>query len=195
MWTYESLSSYHLVRGLGFCLWARRADTPMDAIIQEVDKALRARLYYLAVMMALALPDICAALESPSGETSGHNAQAYKDWFDANLSSRFKNFTAADCYSMRCGVVHQGRFGHRNMQYSRVIFMLPDGRGTTFHDCVLNDAYFYTVEEFCREIINGVREWFALHQTDPNVIANLPRLVQVHPTGLSPYVLGQPVIA
>ena len=156
----------------------RLPEHPMEPIIQEVEKALQAKLYYLAILIALALPDICAALESPIGGTSGRNAQAYKDWFNANLAARFANFTADDCYSLRCGVVHQGRFGHQNMQYARAVFMLPDGSGNTWHDCIANDAYLYSAEEFCKNIIGGVRDWFARHADDANVQANLPRLVQ-----------------
>ncbi|EQD56665.1 hypothetical protein B1A_11430, partial [mine drainage metagenome] len=53
----------------------------METILQEIERALDAHLYYLAVAMVLTLPDICAALASADGESSG---QRYRDWYDAN---------------------------------------------------------------------------------------------------------------
>ncbi|MEO8049751.1 MAG: hypothetical protein ABI833_04980 [Acidobacteriota bacterium] len=49
----------------------------MKEITDEVEKALSAGFYHLAIITALGLPDICAALESDDGETSGAK---YKAW-------------------------------------------------------------------------------------------------------------------
>jgi hypothetical protein len=37
--------------------------------IREIELALQVQLYYLALISALTLPDICAALEAENGET------------------------------------------------------------------------------------------------------------------------------
>jgi hypothetical protein len=66
----------------------------METILQEIDKALNAGLCYLAIAMALTVPDICAALESPNGETNGPK---YKAWYNANLANRYPRITDADC--------------------------------------------------------------------------------------------------
>lgn len=84
----------------------------MDDILNEIDRALAAGLYYLAIAMALTIPDICAALEAENGET---NQQKYKAWYESNLAYKYTNITAQDCYSLRCGVLHQGRCGHPKM--------------------------------------------------------------------------------
>ena len=164
----------------------------METIFREVERALAAQLYYLAMAIALTIPDTCAALESPTGDTSGRNAEAYRDWFDANLAPRLPQLTAVDCYSLRCGVVHQGRIGHARMQYGRAIFVLPGP--AVFVGCRANDAYLFSVVEFCRSIVEAAREWFAANRLDAHVQANLPRLVQYHPTGIAPYIVGVPVI-
>jgi hypothetical protein len=55
--------------------------------------------------MALTLPDICAALESDDGRTSGAK---YKAWLNRNyIEGRATTLTAASLYQYRCGVVHQ----------------------------------------------------------------------------------------
>jgi len=156
-----SLVGYRLVPERGY--WKIRPSLrPMEPILAEIEKALDAGLYYLAVMLAVAIPDICGALESKDGRSG---PVQYKAWYDAHLANRIYDLTADDCYSLRCGVVHQG------------------------------DAYVYSVEHFCKEVIVAVRTWFAAKQNDANVIANMPRLVRVHPNGLAPYIVGEPVIA
>src|ERR1022692_3417221 len=81
---------------------------PMEAILTEIDRALDAGLYYLAIALSLTLPDICGALESPDG---GATRERFTAWYDTYLAQTYQSLTAADCYSLRCGVIHQGRFG------------------------------------------------------------------------------------
>jgi hypothetical protein len=100
------------------------APSPLDQILADIKRALDSNFYYLAIMMALALPDICACLESPNGNTRGRVGEAYKAWFRANLAAKFSNLTDVDAYQMRCGVMHQGHFGddpRRN--YDRIVLV------------------------------------------------------------------------
>jgi hypothetical protein len=46
-------------------------------LLDEIDGALQSGIFTLEIMMSLALPDICAALESPAGET---NSTTYRAW-------------------------------------------------------------------------------------------------------------------
>ena len=163
----------------------------MDIILKDIEKAISAKCYYVAVHMALALPDICAALEAPNGETSG---KKYRAWYNANLSAIYPLLTATDCYSLRCGVIHQGRFGHPNMQYSRVIFAIPDPNVPTLHNNILDDALNLDAVTFCSDVIASTRAWYASKQSDLNVQNNLPNLVQYRPNGFLPYMAGVPTI-
>ena len=184
-----------------FCRWLRRllcrppnrkAGPGMQAIIGEVNRALEAELYYLAVMLSLSLPDICAALEAPTGETTRPQYMAWCDqWFTG-----YPDLTSKDLYCLRCGVLHQGRLGHKGMQYARVLFTLPDiVRGNYAHGNVMNDALNLDAITFCRDMVGCVMDWYAAKKGDANVVKNLSRLVQLHENGLSPYITGVPVIA
>lgn len=164
----------------------------MDSIFHEIERALQAGLYYMAVSMALTIPDICAALESEDGETS---ARRYKAWCNANLANRYPRITDVDMYSLRCGVVHQGRFGHPQMQYARIIFTIPNAQRNVFHDNILNDALNLDAVTFCNDVIEAARKWFADQHNNPVVTQNAQRLVQFRPRGLAPYVVGIPLIA
>lgn len=147
------------------------------------------KLYYLALMMTLALPDICAALESPDGESSG---KQYKNWYNANLQRKFQPLTAVDVWKLRCGVLHQGRVSHPDMQFERVIFTLP-GRGF-IHGNIFDRVLNLDLTRFCNDVMQSVRDWLGANQTNPNVIKNLPNLVQFRPHGLPPSMIGMPVI-
>jgi hypothetical protein len=164
----------------------------METILQEIERALDAHLYYLAVAMVLTLPDICAALASADGESSG---QRYRDWYDANLAAAYPHMTAQDCWKLRCGVLHQGQCGHPQMQYARVIFTIPNAQRIVFHNNILNDALNLDAPTFCMDVVRRVRVWYARSQHQRNVRTNLPNLVQLRPTGLAPYIVGAPLIA
>jgi hypothetical protein len=164
----------------------------MQVIIREIEAALDAGFYYLAIGVTLTLPDICAALESPQGRTSGPQ---YRTWYDNWLAAAYPMVTADYMYSLRCGLIHQGRFGQGNMQYSRILFTWPNPQQNIFHQNIVNDALNLDADTFCRDMLQAVTQWYAANHNDPNVQANLPRLLQFYPQGLAPYMVGMPLIA
>jgi hypothetical protein len=164
----------------------------MEAITREIERALDAELYYLAVAVSLSLPDVCAGLQSQSGQTG---PSKYRKWYDEWLAPQYPSLTAHDAYGLRCGVLHQGRMGNPKMQqFSRVIFAVDPSAGI-FHRNVIKDALQLDATVFCRDVLNAVSRWYAAKKNDPNVQANLPRLVQLREKGISPYLVGIRVIA
>jgi hypothetical protein len=164
----------------------------MEAILSEIESALRAGLYYLALAIALSLPDVCAALESSDGTTSGPQ---YKAWYDRGMAPQYPRVTSTDMYSLRCGVIHQGRFGHDNLQYSRILFTLPNPQRNVFHNSVVNDALNLDACIFCRDIMANVSRWYDAQKNSATVRANLPRLLRLYPHGLAPYMVGISLIS
>lgn len=51
----------------------------MRDVLNQMKSANGAGLYYVALFSALAIPDICGALESQDGTANG---QRYRAWFD-----------------------------------------------------------------------------------------------------------------
>jgi hypothetical protein len=82
--------------------------SPLYSLLNEINKAAAGGLPFLAVAMTVALPDICVSLASPDGRST---RQQYKDWCRDNLGPEFDFVTGDDLWSMRCGVLHNGRFG------------------------------------------------------------------------------------
>jgi hypothetical protein len=156
--------------------------------LNEINHAAANGLPFLALAMTVALPDICVTLAY--GRTT---AKLYKDWCNANLGKEFSIVTADDLYSLRCGLLHNGRFGDLKNNVARVIFALPGG--ATFVNCRINDAYFYSVVEFCSNFTKAVNLWFETNKTDAAIQANIVNLMQYRVGGLLPYVAGATVLA
>ena len=167
------------------------APSPLYALLNEINKAAAGGMPFLAVSMTVALPDICVSLSSVDGRSDGDR---YKAWCKNNLNKSYFSFvTPDDFYSMRCGILHNGRFGDLKHTVARVIFALPGGN--TFINNKLNDAYFYGAVEFCKNFTRAVYEWFEANRSDAIVQANLPHLMQYRVGGFPPYVGGATVLA
>lgn len=59
----------------------------------------------------------------------------------------------------------------------------------------MNDAYVYSVDEFCRNFMKAVRRWYETHKDDETFKANLDRMVQYRPDGMAPYIKGMRLLA
>lgn len=169
---------------------AKETGSPLYPLLNEINKAAESGMPFIAVAMAVALPDICSALASPDGRTG---PRQYKQWCKDNLGDEFSYVSPDDLYSMRCGILHQGRFGDLQHQVGRVIFALPGG--ATFTNCLFNDAYFYSVTDFCGNFTNAVYRWYEANKNDEQIQKNLPSLMQYREHGFPPYVVGVTVLA
>jgi|SRR5579859_1388722 len=95
-------------------------DRPFDEVLIAAD----AGLFCLALFGALALPDICAGMESAEGQT---NEKKYIAWFDTWVAARYGGLvTGEDCYGFRCSMLHQAHA--RPHKGTRVMFLEPNRR-------------------------------------------------------------------
>ncbi len=164
----------------------------MQDVIQQVRDANGQGLYYVALFSALALPDICAALESADGQASKNK---YVAWFDTHVAPSYNGFLDGEtCYYFRCSMLHQGSTQHPRGRYSRIIFVEPGRSSTILHNNILNDALNIDVRIFCEDLCVAAERWWQGAATQPNVQGNLSRFVTRHPIGLAPYIRGVPVI-
>ncbi|QVL42619.1 MAG: hypothetical protein KFB92_14375 [Alcanivorax sp.] len=164
----------------------------MQDIIQQVRAVNGADLYYVSLFSALALPDICAALEAADGQAS---KAKYVAWFDTHVAPRYNGFLDGETsYYFRCSMLHQGSTRHPRGRYSRVIFVEPGHSGMVLHNNVINDALNIDVRIFCEDLCQAAEQWWQGAASEANVQTNLARFVTRHPTGLAPYIGGVPVI-
>jgi hypothetical protein len=161
----------------------------MERYFSEIRAAVDGRLWTLAVMGVLAIPDICGALGSPDGRATGAR---FRNWVTSNLGERYPELDADEIYQMRCSMLHQGITATRS--YTRTIFVVPDGRGNVMHNNIVDDAYQLDLVTFASDVINAAETWLATHSNDDAVRANLERTVRYYPTGLPPYIGGMGLV-
>jgi hypothetical protein len=183
----------------------------LSSILQEIEKAIDGELYYLAIAVALSVPDICACLEFDPDNPEWAGKRTYSRWCEANLS--FNNLSGLDLYYIRGGVVHKGHFQHQKSRFDRIMFIGP-GSAIKAHDVILTvtpgttlggiDVKELRVEGnilmldvllFCKTIADAARKWAIAKKNDANVQKNLPMLVRYRPEGLPPFSIGVPTIA
>jgi hypothetical protein len=172
-----------------------RERNQMHTILNEIKKAVREELYYLAIMLCLTLPDICAAMEHPKAKAS---EPQYIAWFEQWLGKKYgRHLTARDMYRLRCGVLHQGRMGQPGMPYDRIIFSLPAQILTRLNTLVEGQRNLLNLNAklFCRDIVMAVEAWSAAHENDPIVQRNLSRSIQYRPDGLPLIAKGLPCVS
>jgi hypothetical protein len=176
---------------------------PLEAILQDIRKAIEAKLYYLALSVTLSVPDICSTLEltwKPKDRIKDVGPR-YRKWCGRYLIPQYGVFTAEDCWALRGGVLHNGRlFGHPSEQYDRLVFTLP-GRNM-YDECVSRDnagipgsALQLDLVTFCERMTIAARRFLAETATNPVVQQNLNNLVRYRPNGIAPHFMGTPVIA
>jgi hypothetical protein len=188
---------FRIQNGIGYCLILKKRisfvsdSNHLFVVMDEIHRAMENKLYYVAISTVLTLPDICVSLISKDGRSDGVR---YAKWCNENLKGHFTHITGQDLYSMRCGVIHNGRFGDLKNSVARFIIVLPF-RGNFINSVVVNDAYIYNADAFVINFISCVKVWYLQNQFDRNVESNIDRLVQYRPYGLSPYIFGTTVLA
>lgn len=99
-------------------------------LIADIRKALEAKLYTVAVIGALTLPDICAAMESADGKAS---KERYLAWLEKWMRMP-SLFTKEDIYAFRCQVLHQGKTELESTENRPVRWLIKGSEG--------NDLFF-----------------------------------------------------
>ncbi|WP_324644130.1 hypothetical protein [Pseudarthrobacter sp. LT1] len=160
----------------------------MDDLIDEIDRAVRAELWMLALAGALALPDICAAVQSPNGKTTGSK---YKRWVMDYLLGAYPKLDPDELHQMRCSLLHQGTSSA--IKYKRVCFVSPRS-GLIIHNSVINDALILDMPMFCRDVIAAVERWRLSVQHTEAYRKNIEHVMRWHRGGVGDYFLGGEVL-
>ncbi len=173
----------------------------MEDLIKQIKAGLDANLYYLSLFVALAIPDICGAIESENGRSSG---KKYKNWFDTYLrpkNSKYKKtFTSEACYQFRCALLHAGetQVKFNNDDYQKILFIEPPNPSYNIHACIVGNetkhkSLLIDIHKFCNDIIEGVYDWMKANQENKIFTKNYKNRIKRYPNGMPP-VLGCSVI-
>ena len=72
---------------------------------------------------------------------------------------------------------------------------MPNDWMESIHNRAVGDAIVFDAFRFCMDVTDAATKWFKTAKRKPNVRKNLSGLVQYRPNGISPYIVGLPVIA
>jgi hypothetical protein len=183
------------------------APPDLDAVLKEIENAISARLYYLAIAVALSVPDICSGLESDPDNPIWQERKTYAAWCDTNITG-LNHLTGDDLYNLRGGVVHKGQFGHQKSRFTRVFFVGPESSFKSPRGSIINGQFrlgpqqelwngpilIYDVDAFCDTIVAAARRWAATKKDDPFVQKNLSKLVYYRPNGIPNFLVGAPTV-
>lgn len=170
------------------------ADNQLHPILGEMMLALEARFFYLAMMQAVAIPDICGAIEAKDGRAS---KVKYIAWYKTYISPYFKMLPAEYCYDIRCGIVHQAKTGTPQSDYFNHIkfFHSPAPFGHTNTTVVMvGDVFLINLRAFCHTVVGGVHDWFEKVKTDPVVSQNMNFVVRTREATTKERIFGDVII-
>ena len=120
--------------------------------------------YWSLLHVTVCPPDICAALESVNGRTTG---KRYIAWCESYLPD--KMLTGEERYAMRCKVLQEGRahVGEPDRRYSGFAFTQPAAQGQVDHRRVEQTTLVLDVGKLSAEYENGVQKWFRVVEANP----------------------------
>lgn len=170
--------------------------SPLALILTDIGKAIDAQLYYPALLMALTVPEICAALAMERSVFV--KEKHYAGFVDRYTTKASLGLAGIDCYRLRGGLVHRGNLaGHPKADWTNTVFTIPE-TGTSIHALTLKagdkSAAAFDLKTFCSEMVSAAYKWYEDHKDHALVAKNMPDLIRYCPSGLPPFVGGAPVV-
>jgi len=150
--------------------------------VESIQNSLKERNWFGALFLALAMPDICGAIENPNKGVG----ERYKKWFRQYLGEKYvpELFSDEDCYYLRCSALHQGMVEHPKAQNKRIHFTTPVP-GLSAHTNFVEDddggfVLQMQIDIFCEDICNAVKKWQAAVSSDPEIAQRIENLMEFY---------------
>lgn len=151
----------------------------MDELIRQIRAAEKAGLYYVALLGALTLPDICGAIASENGRASGSK---YKDWLREHVPSQAGD--ADLIWGVRCSLLHQG---HARPKGAFPIAFTGPGTPQLHNFSIVdsegNQVGWTSIEMFVAEVTTGAEKWLVEYGDTTRVQRNMERFLRLRPEG------------
>jgi hypothetical protein len=159
--------------------------------IEEIERCENAKCYWALLHVLLALPDVCATLETDQASIKKPSVgNRYVDWCRAYLPSN-PTVSGADRYQMRNALLHTGSTTAKNLgkthqtAYTHFSYVDPDTFDVSVHDTTDQSRTVLNVHiaMMAAETKQALESWFGALQGDPikmsHVEQNMGRLARV----------------
>lgn len=150
----------------------------MEDLLQQIEKALDCKLYFIALQSVLTLPDICSNLVNANPKIKVW--KRYSQWYDTYVKNSNDKLSGIDCYFLRCSNLHQGSTEHPDSNFKKFLFIEPHPN-FHFYGCTTGDCYLENLEVFCNKMIKSVRDWLPTVQNLTIFQDNYNKLLKRYP--------------
>lgn len=158
-----------------------------DPMLNEIQAAVDAGAWQVALLSALTIPDVCSSMQSQNGRTTGSK---YRAWVETWMGADYPLLDAEDLWHMRCSMLHQGQ--SKSKKYERIIF--ANAGSNILHNNIMDRALNLHLPYFIKDIIQAARDWENAKRGTPAFEQNSSSLIRWHSNGLEPYIIGVPVL-
>jgi hypothetical protein len=139
----------------------------------EMERCLRHECYWALLHIVVVLPDICAALETKNGQTSG---ELYQRWCSSYWPS--KRLSPEQRWSIRCALLHQGRAVLRTGE--SLSYIRPAPPGSRVHEYLDPTEKNITLEvdKLAAEVRKAIHAWASdlqKNRVNPTKLNNVRR--------------------
>ncbi|MBL4465951.1 hypothetical protein H9R64_10850 [Klebsiella pneumoniae] len=163
----------------------------MQRFTDAIRKSVKNENWFAALFLALAMPDICAQTEKPSGKNSKDKGRKYRDWYKRYLNSSYvtknaygqdEGFTGSDCWSFRCACLHSGLGAEARGRVQEWAFR-PPLKIPGFHVDVVtmqfNGKTTLQIDLFAENVCLAVEQWERDMSKNPDVVKRITELIYI----------------
>lgn len=136
-------------------------------LLDQIQICLQQKLYFVAIMACLAIPDIGGAIDSIDGIAKGGR---FIKWFDKYVKPRYAGklkMTGKECYFLRNSMLHQGITEHDSTKVKVAFTNYPQANSDVplFHHTDL--GLLVEPQTFCNNVVYAAYDWLeAVHDTE-----------------------------
>jgi hypothetical protein len=152
--------------------------------IEEIERCENAKCYWALLHVLLALPDVCASLETDTASAKKSLVgERYVDWCEAYFP-KSPTVSGDDRYQMRNALLHSGSTTAQNLGkthhtgYAHFSFVDPDTFDVSVHDTTNQSHTVLNVHiaAMAAETKQALESWFIALQGDPTKMSRVTRL-------------------
>jgi hypothetical protein len=162
----------------------------MNRFTDSIRQSIGTKDWYGALMMALALPDICGKLETPDESSKARSVRWLKTWIEHLYTreigaDRHEHvfLSAEDCYALRCSFIHEGVSNIEEQKARKALenfhFITPSPVFQV-HCNQSNNLLQLQVDVFCHEIADAVDAWAKSVQDNKDIQERMVALIIIH---------------
>lgn len=161
---------------------------PLLFLLDEIDRCIKAQLYYAAFSLTLTLPDVCVSL---TFKTQTYvNGVSYKAFLEEYALESEIGVEPEVCYQLRGGVLHRGNAaGHSHYQNTNFVLSVPQSGGQIHGGTYIgaeSSTRALSLTMFHSAMRKAVLKWIDDNKDNSVVLANLPNMLRPR-NGLSPF--------